>query len=346
MKALSKQQIIDVIEGKGAADRVPMMYHFWTTPENFGENSEKVKNILNGFPSDILDVSVRMPELSEGPADAPNYCWAYKPFQKTNQALDAQVIIEDWSELPQLLANFPSADYINLLPQINDDGRYILVKWWYCLFERLWSLRGMTNSLMDFYVYPEQIHSLFAALTDFYCGIIKRAAKELNANGIFTSDDIGMQTSPFFGLDIFNEFFKPYYEKIARTAHENNMHFWLHACGNIELFIPEFIELGLDVLHPIQKHTMDQKKIAEIYGDKICIWAGFDVQQIIPFGTEDDVRLEVRRMIDTYQRADGRLMMTAGNGLTPDTPVESLYALLDETYNYSCQTFKNFKKGI
>ena len=71
-------------------------------------------------------------------------------------------------------------------------------------------------------------------------------------------------------------------------------HFWLHTCGNIELYLPDFIEIGLDVIHPIQKNTMDEKKIAKEYGGKICIWCGIDVQYLFAFGTPKEVREEVR----------------------------------------------------
>lgn len=99
-------------------------------------------------------------------------------------------------------------------------------------------------------------------------------------------------------------------------------------------FIPDLIEIGLDVLHPIQKYTMDEQEIAQKFGDQICIWAGFDVQRTIPYGTPEEVRQEVRHMLDTYYRPDGRLLITAGNNLTADTPYESLAALLDETLKY------------
>jgi uroporphyrinogen decarboxylase len=108
------------------------------------------------------------------------------------------------------------------------------------------------------------------------------------------------------------------------------MHFWLHACGNIEPFIPHFIDVGLDVLHPIQKYTMDEQTVVQHYGDRICFWAGMDVQQIIPWGTADDVRREVRFLIDTYQRPGGRLILGAGNGINQDCPLTSLEAFFAE----------------
>lgn len=195
----------------------------------------------------------------------------------------------------------------------------------------------MENALMDFYLYPEQTHKLMRALTDFFKVLIERAKREQNADGIFVSDDIGTQKSPFFSMDVFLEFFKPYYKELIDTAHKNGMHFWLHCCGNIEPFIPHFIEIGLDVLHPIQKYTMDEREIAEKYGDQLCIWAGFDVQQTIPYGTPADVVQEAKHLIDCYYRENGRLMLTAGNAITGDCPIESLKALYHTFYEYGTE---------
>ena len=167
--------------------------------------------------------------------------------------------------------------------------------------------------------------------------MIERGKRELNLDGIFTSDDLGTQSSTFFSVRIFREFFAPYYKEIIDRVHELGMHFWLHTCGNIEAFLPEFIDLGIDVLHPIQKYTMEEKRIAGAFGDKIAIWSGFDVQQTIPYGTPEEVRREVRFLIDTYARRDGRFMLTLGNGATPDTPLESLDALLDEALRYGAE---------
>ena len=68
---------------------------------------------------------------------------------------------------------------------------------------------------------------------------------------------------------------------------------------------------------------MQEREIAEKFGGQLCFWAGFDVQQIIPYGTPEEVREEVRFMIDTYYRPEGRLILAAGNNMTPDTPPES-----------------------
>jgi len=128
-------------------------------------------------------------------------------------------------------------------------------------------------------------------------------------------------------------------------AHSLGMEFWLHSCGDVEAFIPGWIDAGLDVLHPIQKHTMDEKHIAKMYGDELTIFAGLDVQQVIPWGTPEDVREEVRFLLDTYWKPNiGRCMLTAGNGINQDCKLESLEAFLDEAITYGTRIVQENNK--
>ena len=337
---LTREDLISVIEGKGAARRVPTVMHFWVHPGAFGDQEARVQELLSCYPMDIQIMSAEMPGMFEGREDDPEYRWVNfeDPCKNANIGIDERSAISDWSQLDGILRDFPDKNYPNMTNSgPPDDGRYRLGLWWFCFFERHWSLRGMANALMDYYTDPDSVHRLFRALTDFYLAVIERMALDMKVNGVFTSDDIGTQTGPFFSLSIFREFYKPYYKELIDKAHSLGLHFWLHTCGNVELFLPDFVEIGLDVIHPIQKYTMDEKNIAQQFGKDLCIWGGFDVQQVIPWGTPEDVRREVRFMIDTYQRPEGRFMLTAGNGVTGDCPVESLEALLDETISYGMQ---------
>ena len=339
IQPLSREEMIRVIEGKGCAGRVPLLVHCWVSPDTFeGEKRAAVADVLSRYPMDAQIIRLNIPSVYDAPADDPSYRWSYRGPRRdlSSAAIDSAGVIEDWDEeLDWLLDDFPSPDYPALIPPSPpDDGRCRVGLWWYFFFERFWSLRPMEEALVDFYANPEAVHALFGKLTDFYIRMITRAKEELQLDAIWTSDDLGTQTSTFFSPEIFDTFFYPYYKQVIDHVHSLGMHFWLHTCGNVEAFIPKFIELGVDVLHPIQKHTMDEKKIARMYGDQICIWAGFDVQRTIPYGTPEDVRREVRYLMDAYRRKDGRFMLTLGNGATSDTPVESLEALFDEAITY------------
>lgn len=339
-QALSREEMVRVIEGRGRARRVPVLLHTWTNAQAFQDPAaqERVRALLDAWPQDAAMIRWKNINVYDAPEDNPSYRWM--PWGRPaaaveGGALDAQSPISDWTQLDAVLEDFPSAEYPGLFPAIPaDDGRYRLAHWWYTLFERHWSLRGMTNALMDFYTDPEQVHRLYDALTTFYCRMIERAHEEAQADGAYSTDDIGTQTGPFFSPEIFETFFAPYYRRLFETAHRCGMHYWLHTCGNIEPFLPRLIELGLDVIHPIQKYTMDEREIARRYGGQIAFWVGFDVQQIIPYGTPEEVRAEVRHLYDTFGRPDGRLLFTAGNGITGDTPVASLEALFEEAFAY------------
>ena len=338
-RPLTREEMCRVIEGKGCAHRVPVLVHTWVSPGTFeGAKRAAVERVLAQYPMDAQIITLNIPKVYEAPADDPSYRWSYRGPRKdlSSAALDNAGVIEDWeAELELLLQDFPDPDYPGLLPPAPEaDGRYRIGHWWYFFFERFWSLRNMEDALMDFYLEPEAVHALFQKLTDFYIRIITRARNELHLDAIYTSDDLGTQASTFFSPDIFDTFFYPYYKQVIDHIHSLGMHFWLHTCGNVEAFIPKFIELSVDVLHPIQKHTMDEKKIAALYGGKLCIWAGFDMQRIIPYGTPQEVRDEVRFLMDAYRRPDGRFMLTLGNGATADMPVESLQTLLDEAFTY------------
>lgn len=335
MRSLTKQEVKNVIEGKRTTERIPNMCSFWIRPEAFEGREKEMQEWWNEQVYDMDVQWINPPHVTDGTAEDPEYCWLPAgTYKEMTGGMDNYVYLEDWEDtefVEKMYANFPSADSVSVFQNNEvDHSKYVTAHWWYCLFERHWSIRGMENALTDYYFYPDEVHRFYQKLTDFYIRIMERAKEEYNVDGIFTSDDIGTQTGPFFSLEIFRTFFKPYYKQMIDKAHELGMHFWLHTCGNIEPFLEDFIEIGLDVIHPIQKYTMDEMEIARKYGGKICFWVGFDVQRIIPFGTPEEVRKEVRYLIDAFSRPEGKFMMAMGNASTKDWEKESLQALYDE----------------
>lgn len=354
-EALPKEEVIKAVEHRRPV-RVPMMIHQWNGAGAFEDRAGEVEAIQKEYPQDWLVVCPHIPPNYPDPA--PNsalqgYSWLPfpDPAGEASKGLDSRVGIPDWGRLDEILARFPDPGHPAGFPWPAEDfrkkaaGRYTAFHWWYCFYERLWSLRGMENILCDFYENPEAVHRLMDALCDFYAGWIRRAARDYGVNAIYTTDDIGMQTGPMFSPEIFRVFFKARYKRLIDAAHENGMHFWLHTCGDVRLFMDDFIEIGLDVIHPIQKYTMDEREVASRFGGRIAFWMGMDVQQILPRGTPDDVRREVRFLIDTFDRADGGCMITAGNGITPDVPVDNLRAFYDETYRYGVEHRRAFGRG-
>ena len=90
----------------------------------------------------------------------------------------------------------------------------------------------------------------------------------------------------------------------------------------------------MNVFHPVQKHTMDEKAIAAQFGDKITFLAGIDVQHTLQEKDPAGVREEVRFLIDTFDRPEGGMCIAAGNGIVSGTPFENIEAFLDEALEY------------
>ena len=336
-KHLSKQEVKNAIDGKSSPRHVPVTFSIWPPPSYKSSDIFKSSDTFRSYKSFLKyrgDIRVKyMKQLMRPIIKFQNSVTLFdKP--KTEGPLDEDVYLEDYANLDEFLEQI-NDPYKIKLSKTGGSKRYKLTLFWNGLFENLWQIRGMKNALMDPYLYPEEVHRVFRAITDFYKVLIIRAKTEQNSDGFMGSDDLGHQTAAFFSSSIFKEFYYPYYKELIDTAHEYNMHYWLHACGDITQFLPMFIEMGLDVIHPLQKYAMDEVKVFEEFHDQICFLYGFDVQQILPFGTVNDVKQEVYKTFDLFTQAKGRFIFTTGNGITNNCPVENYETLLKEAREYN-----------
>ncbi|GAF79977.1 unnamed protein product [marine sediment metagenome] len=259
-------------------------------------------------------------------------------------ALDSKCVIDDWAKLDEFIDKLPDPEsdpqFAALIAQaqaIRAQDRYLVFAWWRLFFERPWGLRGMENLFGDYYDSPENVHRLHEALCDLYCGYIKRAVRDLRPDGFWTSDDLGHQTQPMMSPEQFRQFIKPYYERIGGLLAELGIHWWLHSCGNNTPLLADIADAGVNVFHPVQKHTMNELEVARDYGDRLCFLVGIDVQHTLQEKDPTGVREEVRFLIDTFDRPDGGMCIAAGNGIVAGTPFDNIEAFLDEAVHYGTQ---------
>jgi hypothetical protein len=261
-----------------------------------------------------------------------------------SRGLDSGGVLPDWRYLDDYLARFPDPEapglFDTILPRVEEEkkrNRYLLFGWWSLFFERPWGLRGMENLMVDYYENPEEVKRLHAALSRQYVALIRRAKRELEPDGFWTSDDLGNQRQLMMKPEHFRKLLKPYYAEVGSACRETGMHFWLHSCGNNAPILDDLIETGVDVFHPVQKHTMDEIETAKRYGDRLTFLAGFDVQRTLCYASPEEVREEVRQLIDAFDRPDGGMCLAAGNGIVGVTPFENIEAFLDEAARYGAE---------
>ncbi len=256
-------------------------------------------------------------------------------------AIDSRCLLPDWDRLDEFIACLPDPEKdpqfeqaAQAAEQARGEDRYFLFGWWRLFFERPWEIRGMLNLLTDYARHPQQVHRLYEALCDTYLGYLRRALREFPFDGFWTSDDLGHQRQLFISPQTFRTFLKPRYARIGALLQEHGVHWWLHSCGNNTLIMGDLADVGVNVFHPVQKHTMDERAIAAAYGGRMSFLAGFDVQQTLRTASPQEVRREVRFLVDTFDRPEGGLCLAAGNGILPGTPLENVEAFLEEALLY------------
>lgn len=340
---LSREEVKAIIRGEGKTRPAQVVTPLLFVPEEQPDREAFMKNLYEEYPDDAVFFEYTRPANFGKPGD--RYCWCdvegADPLAKlapgATIGIDEKTALE-WDVIQQITRDIPDPYYPKSLVQnyFPDDGRYRGIFWTRLSFERLWHFRGMSETLMDFYLNPDEIKDLLDRLKHILFRVIDRASSdEYKFDAIAFTDDIGMQDRPFFSEEIFVEFLKPHYKEIIDYAHAHGLDVWLHTCGNVEPFISHLVEMGLDVLHPIQKYTMDEKKIADQFGEQLCFWAGMEVQRILPFGTPEDVREEMRFLMDTfYKPGKGHAVFSSGNRLGKDIPSANMVAFFEEMYLY------------
>jgi uroporphyrinogen decarboxylase len=196
------------------------------------------------------------------------------------------------------------------------------------IFERLHSLRGMQEVLMDLYTHEAEIQRLLERLTEYHLELIRYWA-EIGADGMFLGDDWGSQRSMIISAAMWRRLFRPHYARLFDEAHRCGMDVIYHSCGNVMDIIPDLIDIGADVLDPIQPVAMDAHQIARRFGGKIAFYGGINTQELARY-TPQQVRDEVRRMIDTVGRPFGNAYMIGpANVIAPEVPLANIVALCE-----------------
>jgi uroporphyrinogen decarboxylase len=149
----------------------------------------------------------------------------------------------------------------------------------------------------------------------------------------FTGDDYGFQSGPMMSRQMFAAFVRPYLERIYGVGRRHGKPIMHHSCGSVAAWIPTFMEMGLNILEPIQVGAagMDPADLAAKYGGRLCFHGSIDTQRTLPFGTPEDVRKEVRLRVETF-RPYGGFTIAPSQHLLEDIPIENIVAMYDEAH--------------
>jgi uroporphyrinogen decarboxylase len=201
------------------------------------------------------------------------------------------------------------------------------------IFETAWALRGLERMLTDLVVNP-QLANRILDIPDEYHRTAARRLVELGVDMIWIGDDMGGQTSMVISPEMWREYFKPRMRRFISELKEINPRLKIayHSDGVIWPIIPDLIEIGLDVLNPIQPACMDPRKIKEQFGDRLCFWGTIDEQHTLPFGSVAEVREEVLNRLTTVGKGGG-LIIGPTHHVQLDTPLKNFWSMVHTIQN-------------
>jgi uroporphyrinogen decarboxylase len=156
----------------------------------------------------------------------------------------------------------------------------------------------------------------------------------LGVDAVFPMDDWGTQRGMLISPAMWRGFFKPYYRAIFDEAHRAGLDVFYHSCGDIMEIIGDLIDIGVDVLHPLQPGPLDLRDVARRFGGKVCFCGAIDVQHLLPSARPSEIRAEIRRLIGTLGAPFGNSYIPApANALGPDIPFENLVAMFEACHD-------------
>jgi len=197
------------------------------------------------------------------------------------------------------------------------------------LWERATFMRGMENILIDLALHPGFVRGLLRGLTDHILATTDILCSRFDFEGIAVSDDYGTQKAMLVSPRDWRAFIKPLLAQIYGLAGKHGRTVFHHSCGHITPIIGDLIDIGLDILHPIQPETMDIHFLKKEFGDRLTFCGGLRTQDLLAQAAPEDIRREVRMLKETMS-GNGGYILEPGITIQADVPLDNIAALIDE----------------
>jgi len=207
---------------------------------------------------------------------------------------------------------------------------------WAPFFHNVGDYFGMDNYFIKMYTHPEVVEAVTNHCLDFYEAINEIAFDEVGdkIDVMFFGNDFGTQLNTFVSPEMFRKFILPGMKRLTDQAHRFGLKVALHSCGSIHGVIPELIDIGVEALHPIQAKAsnMEAERLKAEFGNDLCFIGGVDTQDLLNNGTPQQVRDEVRRLVDIFE--GGIVISPSHEAILADVPPENIEAMFTEASNY------------
>jgi len=239
---------------------------------------------------------------------------------------DESVTIEDI-----LNFEFPKPEWFDFSPLISECEVYkdkiIVGGLWSAIHGDSFRMMGFENYLLNIACNKPLVKTLIDRMTDFFLLMNTHYFETLKGKTdiYFMGNDFGSQNGLLISVDDWKELFYDNYKRLIDLAHSYGLLVMVHSCGGIEPLIPHFIELGVDILDPVQVSASDMNAelLGEKYGKYIYLHGAIDTQHVLPFGTPDEVKEHVMHLVDNLNKY-GTFIGCPSNNIMAGTPAENI----------------------
>jgi uroporphyrinogen decarboxylase len=201
-----------------------------------------------------------------------------------------------------------------------------------CVYEMYFRLRGMGNVLLDMTMDPVLACEMFKRCADFSILLAEQACKRFPLDWLWTGDDVAGQGALMMSPEMWREQIKPQLRRTTDVSRASGLWHAHHCCGALRPIIPDLIEMGVDVLNPIQCNCpgMDPLELKKEFGLDLAFMGGVDTIDLLPNGTVDEVRKSTSRLLEGMTANGGGYILAASHTIPPETPFENIFALYEE----------------
>lgn len=207
-----------------------------------------------------------------------------------------------------------------------------------CSFEPFYlysRMRGMELALTDMLDEPAILDAALERIYWIHDSIIRRTLSEAAdlIDCVYVAEDLGTQESLLISPALFRRFLKPWLARMIELVHSFGVHVFFHSDGAIRPLIGELLDIGVDVLNPVQWRCrgMDRSALARDFGDRVVFHGGIDNQRTLPYGSRADVVQQVRENIELFRKTRGYIVAPCHN-LQANTPTENIVALYEAVH--------------